>query len=972
MPPIPRARRWLALPLIVFGITVTCRGDQPTAPDAAVRDASPVMLPPAVTTSVTASTTLPVLVGAGDIANCDRIANAEATAALLDGIEGTVFTAGDNAYRDGSAANYTDCYAPTWGRHKARTRPAPGDRDYRTSGAAGYFGYFGAAAGDPATGNYSYDLGDWHVVVLNTKLSLTPSSAQMTWLRGNLTASGKACTAVIMHRPYYSSVTGIAADLAPLWDTLYTRGVELVLSADNVVYERFAPQDANGTADAAFGVRQFIVGTGGAAHQAFGTIRANSEARMTGVYGVLKLTLGATGYEWQFISDPRKPYTDTGTGSCHAAPGVVPPPVARPGGPYTSTNGTGQVAFDGSASSDPQGNLPLTYAWNFGDGGTGTGATPTHVYTANGTYTVSLVVTDATGDPSAPATTTAAVSGITTPPATGDLTVTATTTGSNPDPDGYQATVYDQAGTTVVAGPKAVAVNGSASFPALNAGTYTVKLTGLATNCSTGLTNDARTVTIEGGGTATAAFTVTCTATTGGLTVSATTSGSDPDPDGYTATVDAGTAGAVTQPVIGTAPATFTGLSAGTHTVTLGGIAANCTTSAPGNQLSVDVPAGGSATAAFAVTCSPIITTGSITVSTTTSGANLDPDGYTATLDAGTPGAVSHAVGTNGSTSFTNVSAGSHSIALSGLATNCTAAANPLTVSVSAGLMTPAAFSVSCIAPPSGTAPILIGAGDIAACGTAEQARANATAAVIDGYPDATVFTAGDNAYPNGRAIDYQNCYEPTWGRLKGRTWAALGNHEYDTGTADPTFDYFGDRAGPRGKGYYSYDLGDWHVIVLNDNIAFSSGSAQDTWLRNDLATSTKRCTLAIWHEPYTWSQGTTGGRSGSRKYLWQRLYAAGVELVVHGHRHFYERFAPMTPDLVRDDARGIRQFIIGTGGEDVWPPPTQTAANSEVLSPSGAIGVLKLTLRSGSYDWQFVPVAGQSFTDSGTTSCHD
>ncbi|HEX6631497.1 MAG TPA: hypothetical protein VF048_10410, partial [Gemmatimonadaceae bacterium] len=96
------------------------------------------------------------------------------------------------------------------------------------------------------------------------------------------------------------------------------------------------------------------------------------------------------------------------------------------------------------------------------------------------------------------------------------------------------------------------------------------------------------------------------------------------------------------------------------------------------------------------------------------------------------------------------------------------------------------------------------------------------------------------------------------------------------------------------------------------------------------------------------------------------------VELVVHGHRHFYERFAPMTPDLVRDDARGIRQFIIGTGGEDVWPPPTQTAANSEVLSPSGAIGVLKLTLRSGSYDWQFVPVAGQSFTDSGTTSCHD
>ena len=753
--------------------------------------------------------------------------------------------------------------------------------------------------------------------------------------------------------------------------------MELVVSAENVVYERFAPQDASSTADAAYGVRQFIVGTGGAAHTPFGTILPNSEAQSTGTYGVLKLTLNAGGYDWQFVPVAGKTFTDTGSGACHGPPGEPPPPddpppVAQAGGPYTSTNGTGQVAFDGSASSDPQGDLPLTYAWSFGDGGAGTGATPTHTYAANGTYTVSLVVTDAKGNASAPASTTATVSGIVSAPTTGDLTVTATTTGSNPDPDGYAATVYDEAGTTVVAGPKAVAVSGSASFPGLSAGTYTVKLTGLAANCSTGLTNDATSAAVPAGGAATAAFTVTCTATTGGLTVSATTSGSDPDPNGYTATVDAGTPGAVTQPVTGSTPATFTGLSAGTHTVTLGDVAANCATSAPGNQLSVNVLAGGTTTAAFAVTCQAIVTKGSITVTTSTTGSSLDPDGYTATVDAGTAQAVSQPVGINGSVSFTDVSAATHTVSLTGIATNCTTSNNPRTVSVTAGSATSAAFAVTCTTPPSGTAYVLIGAGDIAACGTAQQQRAQATATLIDGFPDATVFTAGDNAYPNGSAVDYRNCYEPTWGRHKSRTWATLGNKEYETGTADASFDYFGARAGPRGKGYYSFDLGDWHVIVLNDNIAFSRGSVQDVWLQNDLATSSKRCTIAIWHQPHTWSQGTTGGRSGPRKVFWERLYAAGAEIALNGHRHFYERFAPMTPEQVRDDAKGVRQFIVGTGGEEVWPPMTQTAANSEVLSPGGVVGVLKLTLRADRYDWQFLPIAGQTFTDAGTGTCHD
>ena len=139
----------------------------------------------------------------------------------------------------------------------------------------------------------------------------------------------------------------------------------------------------------------------------------------------------------------------------------------------------------------------------------------------------------------------------------------------------------------------------------------------------------------------------------------------------------------------------------------------------------------------------------------------------------------------------------------------------------------------------------------------------------------------------------------------------------------------------------------------------------------NDLATSTKRCTIAIWHEPYTWTQETKAGRSGARKDIWERLYAAGAEIVINGHRHQYERFAPMTPSEERDDVRGIRQFIVGTGGETADPPTVRRARNSQVLNPSGVSGVLKLTLETDRYSWEFLAAEGASFTDSGTTMCH-
>jgi hypothetical protein len=196
-----------------------------------------------------------------------------------------------------------------------------------------------------------------------------------------------------------------------------------------------------------------------------------------------------------------------------------------------------------------------------------------------------------------------------------------------------------------------------------------------------------------------------------------------------------------------------------------------------------------------------------------------------------------------------------------------------------------------------------------------------------------------------------------------------LGNHDYADGNGTAAFDYFGDHAGPRGLGYYSYDLGEWHVIVLNDRGRSSIDGAQLSWLATDLAASTKRCTVAMWHVPLFLSSNTTGWTSNpNQKPTWDLLYGAGVEVVLNGQQHNYERFAPMKPDGTVDQAAGIRQFNVGTGGESV-DEFTEIHANSEVHE--AVFGVLKLTLKRDGYDWQFIPVPGSTFSDTGSGTCH-
>jgi NedA-like, galactose-binding domain/Calcineurin-like phosphoesterase len=262
--------------------------------------------------------------------------------------------------------------------------------------------------------------------------------------------------------------------------------------------------------------------------------------------------------------------------------------------------------------------------------------------------------------------------------------------------------------------------------------------------------------------------------------------------------------------------------------------------------------------------------------------------------------------------------------------------------------------------------PVLLAAGDIAAC---DSAGDEATALLLDARPEGTVATLGDNAYPNGSTTDFAGCYDPTWGRHKARTRPAAGNHEYQTPGATGYFGYFGAAAGDPAKGWYSYDLGAWHVVVLNSNCSAiggcGAGSPQELWLRDDLAAHPSDCTLAYWHHP-RFSSGQHGTDATYRPF-WQALYDYGADVVLNGHDHDYERFAPQDPAGVAD-SRGLREFVVGTGGAGLRSFAT-TAANSIVRS-SAAWGILRLTLHAASYDWQFVPVAGSSFTDSGAGAC--
>lgn len=257
--------------------------------------------------------------------------------------------------------------------------------------------------------------------------------------------------------------------------------------------------------------------------------------------------------------------------------------------------------------------------------------------------------------------------------------------------------------------------------------------------------------------------------------------------------------------------------------------------------------------------------------------------------------------------------------------------------------------------------PVLVGAGDIASC---DERGDEKTARLLDGI-SGTVFTVGDNAYESGRAREYRRCYKPSWGRHKARTRPAPGNHDYRSSSAAPYYDYFGQKAGPAGRGYYSYDLGAWHVISLNSNVAAEEGSPQYEWLREDLAANQSGCTVAYWHHA-VFSSGEHGN-DPTMAQTWKLLDESGVDVALVGHDHDYERFAPQNYDGTADP-NGIRQFVVGTGGRHLRPF-SNVRANSEVRN-SNTRGVLKLTLHPTSYDWKFVPESGKTFSDSGSAAC--
>jgi len=264
-------------------------------------------------------------------------------------------------------------------------------------------------------------------------------------------------------------------------------------------------------------------------------------------------------------------------------------------------------------------------------------------------------------------------------------------------------------------------------------------------------------------------------------------------------------------------------------------------------------------------------------------------------------------------------------------------------------------------------------AGDIADCRKTapEKSGAAKTAALITARlvndKDAIVLNLGDSTYPIGEPREFTDCYEPTWGQFKSHTYPAPGNHEYNVPKAMGYYDYFGIGAGPDRRGYYSFNVGSWHVLSINSNLKLEEHQAQLAWLKTDLERSKARCTLAYWHHPRYSSGGH--GNNEHMADVWNALMAAHADVVLSGHDHDYERFAPQDENASRDDKRGIRQFVVGTGGAYLTSFRFQKP-NSEA-SDNSTSGVLKLTLKDSGYEWEFLAVEGAQFTDRGAALCH-
>ena len=320
---IRRRNRWLLLPLL---FSVLSYGSAPLYGQGPSQSPKPSSKSAKKTKKKPEDTV--TLVGAGDIAGCDDLSGARATAKLLEEIPGTVFAAGDLAYQSGTDEEFQKCYGPTWGRFKNRTRPAPGNHEYNGTAANGYFRYWGSQAGEPGKGYYSYELGTWHIVVLNTNCGATSlggcglGSPQEKWLKQDLAAHPNVCTLAYGHHALFSS--GLLPkhaehpELRALWQDLYDSRADLILGGHEHSYERFAPQDPNGHADPQNGIREIVAGTGGKSHTILGYAKPNSEVRNDNTYGVLKLTLAPGKYNWEFLPEPGKTFHDSGEGICHA------------------------------------------------------------------------------------------------------------------------------------------------------------------------------------------------------------------------------------------------------------------------------------------------------------------------------------------------------------------------------------------------------------------------------------------------------------------------------------------------------------------------------------------------------------------------------------------------------------------------------------------------------------------------------
>lgn len=319
-PPMPSTQSAAVFGLLVLGVVLQAACLGPESPPLMITwtgpDSGGVRYP---TRSTSEQPPMTMLLGAGDIGACDESASAQATAALLDRLPGIIFTTG-NHVADASR-DEAGCYQRGWGKHRQRIRPVPGDRE-----SAAYYRFFGASAGTEGEGYYSYDTGSWHVIALNSTIDLSAGSAQIAWLREDLIANRDRCTVAYWHHPRFASSRdhGDRARTQAAWDLLYDAGVEIVLNGHEQHYERFAPQAPDGSPDWEYGIRQFIVGTGGESDGTFGITVSNSERRRSGTPGVLVLMLRDGSYDWRFVPAAGESFIDSGSGACHDAPPWAP------------------------------------------------------------------------------------------------------------------------------------------------------------------------------------------------------------------------------------------------------------------------------------------------------------------------------------------------------------------------------------------------------------------------------------------------------------------------------------------------------------------------------------------------------------------------------------------------------------------------------------------------------------------------